>query len=55
MKETPNITTEDIHNALMARYTEPEWYLGFEVANSCGSEVVLKGPEEVRGYVPIRQ
>ena len=40
MKDTPNITTDDIHDALMARYTEPEWYLGFEVANSCGSEVV---------------
>lgn len=40
MKETSKTTTEDIHDALMARYTEPEWYLGFEVANSCGSEVV---------------
>lgn len=32
------ITTEMINQALLEKYQEPEWYLGFEVGNSCGSE-----------------
>lgn len=32
------ITTEMINEALLKKYQEPEWYLGFEVGNSCGSE-----------------
>lgn len=27
-----------IDEALMKKYQEPEWYLGFEVGNSCGSD-----------------
>ncbi|MGN0946382.1 MAG: hypothetical protein ACI4N8_07800 [Megasphaera sp.] len=33
------VTTKMIEDALMQRYQEPEWYLGFEVGNSCGSEL----------------
>ena len=35
---TEKITTEMINEALIGKYREPEWYLGFEVGNSCGSE-----------------
>lgn len=31
------VTAEDIRNALLAQYTAPEWYLGFEVGNSTGA------------------
>lgn len=31
------ITADDLRNALQAQYTQPEWYLGFEVGNSTGS------------------
>jgi hypothetical protein len=33
------LKAEDIEKALIAFYREPEWYLGFEVGNSCGCEV----------------
>lgn len=32
------ITADDIRKALREHYSEPEWYLGFEVGNSTGSE-----------------
>lgn len=35
---TEKIITEIINEALLKRYQEPEWYLGFEVGNSCGCE-----------------
>lgn len=41
MKEgKEKITTEMVDQAIMNRYKEPEWYLGFEVGNSCGSECI---------------
>lgn len=33
------ITTEMLDKALLEKYKEPEYYFGFEVGNSCGSEV----------------
>lgn len=33
-----NISSQDIRSALEAQYTTPEWYLGFEVGNSTGSD-----------------
>lgn len=38
--DTALITAEDIRKALLEKYAEPEWYLGFEVGNSCGSDCI---------------
>lgn len=34
------VTAKDIRKALLEKYAEPEWYLGFEVGNSCGSDCI---------------
>ena len=33
------ITSDDIKKALYYKYTEPEWFIGFEVGNSTGAEL----------------
>lgn len=38
-EEQKKVTAEDIDKAIMETYREPEWYLGFEVGNSCGALV----------------
>lgn len=38
--DTALITAKDIRKALLEKYAEPEWYLGFEVGNSCGSNCI---------------
>ena len=50
------ITADDIRKALSERYCEPDWYLGFEVGDGCGSEVTRHAdaiaicPYPSRGY-----
>ena len=50
------ITADDIRKALSERYCEPDWYLGFEVGNGCGSEATRHAdavaicPYPSRGY-----
>ena len=50
------VTADDIRKALSERYCEPDWYLGFEVGDGCGSEVTRHAdaiaicPYPSRGY-----
>ena len=50
------VTSDDIRKALSERYCEPDWYLGFEVGDGCGSEVTRHAdaiaicPYPSRGY-----
>jgi hypothetical protein len=37
MKGEFSMTAKDIRNALIRKFPDPEWYLGFEVGNSTGS------------------
>lgn len=50
------VTAGDIRKALTERYCEPDWYLGFEVGNGCGSDIerhadaIAICPYPSRGY-----
>lgn len=48
------VETADINKALLAMYREPEWYLGFEVGNSCGCECMRHADAVAMNAYPSR-